>query len=203
MKTRLLLTALVLFSFYSYAQNSDHLFMWGENKMGGYVSTSMKYTTFDKKPAGFLDIKGAVTLNGKWAFGVSASGLYYDKKLTELVDDGTYHIYAGYASVFVERIFSINENFKASVSVTSGQGEIYYQYDHEFREDKVWKDEIIDKTTVYVFEPGIEIQHRIAGNFWIGLSGSYRNTSPVEIIGGPEDMLQKFNGGITFKWGVF
>jgi hypothetical protein len=203
MKTRLLTLALILLSFTSFAQQKDHLYSFGDAKLGAYFSATGKHTSFKSEPAGFLDLKLAVTLNSKWAFGISASGLYYDKQLSDLVSDGTYHAYAGYTSIFVERIFSVNEDFKVSLSIASGAGEAYYQYDKEYRKEKLWTEEIIDKTTFSVLEPGLEIQHRISGNFWIGLSGSYRSTSPVRLLDASENMLRKFSGGLTFKWGVF
>jgi len=203
MKTRLLIIAVLFLTINSFAQNKNYLFSIGDTKLGGYLGTSMKYTNILDKPAGFMDFKAAVTLNGNWAFGVSASGLYYDKKLNTLVSDGTYHLYAGYVSVFVERIFSINEDFKFSLSISSGQGEAYYQYDKEYHQDKIWSEEIIDKTTFYALEPAMEIQHRVSGNFWLGLTGTFRSTSPIKLLGADESMLRKFTGGLTFKWGVF
>jgi hypothetical protein len=203
MKTRITLIALMFLSINLFSQGNNHLLKFGDTELGAYLGTSTKYTNIGTEPAGFLDFKGAVVVNSKWGFGVSVSGLYYDKKLDALVTDGTYHLYVSYASIYIERIFTIIDDFKISLSITSGQGEAFYQYDQDYRKDKIWSEEIIDKTTFYVFEPGFEIQNRVAGNFWIGLTGSFRTTSPVKLIGASENMLEKFTGGLTFKWGVF
>ncbi len=204
MKTKILFIAVLLFatSIYSQSKNNYVVSIDG-TKLGFYLSTSGKYSTINSEAAGYLDYKGAVTINEKWAIGFSGTGLYYDKGLGKLVSDGTYHLYISYGALFVERIFTLSDDLKFSVSIQSGYGEAFYQYDKDYRKDKVWSEEIIDRTKFYIFEPGIELDYRVSGNFWIGVTGSYRNTSPLELIGTSETLLQKFNGGLSFKWGIF
>ncbi|MDZ7764490.1 MAG: hypothetical protein U5K00_08695 [Melioribacteraceae bacterium] len=142
-------------------------------------------------------------INEKWGVGFSFSALHYDRGMNKLVNDGAYHLNAGYAGIYVERIFSLSEDFRFSVSVTSGMGEAYYQYDKDYRKEKVWSEEIIDKTTFAIFEPSIEFNYNFAGNYWIGVMGTFRNTSPLKLIGADEKLFQKFTGGITLKYGLF
>ena len=85
----------------------------------------------------------------------------------------------------------------------SGQGEAFYQYDKEYRDDKTWTEEIIDKTSFGFQEVGMEIQYRVANRMWLGLTGSFRNTSPVKLIDTPEDLFKGLNAGVTFKYGVY
>ncbi len=205
MKTKLFLTAVLLFAVSVFAQErKNYIAALDETNIGLYVGVSGRYSTIlNSDAAGFADFKGAIVFNGKWAVGLTGSGLYYDKNLSQLVNDGTYHLFVSYGALFVERIFSLNEDFKFSLSVATGWGEAYYQYDKDFQKEKVWTEEVIDKTKFAIFEPGIEIQHRIASNWWVGLTGSYRNTSPLNLIGTDESLLRKFSGGITFKWGIF
>lgn len=172
-------------------------------RIGAYAGINTKYSTYDSDPAGYLDLRAAVTLNGKYALGFSASGLYFDKKLRRVVNDGTYHIYAGYAGLFFARMFRVNEDMKLALSIFTGQGEAYYQYDKDYRENRPWYQEVIDRETFHVIEPGIEIEHRLKGNFWIGLTGSYRFTSPVELISTKDDLFQTFSYGISFKYGIY
>lgn len=204
MKTRLFLLAIFLFTALSNAQTEDnYLFSINDTKLGGYVSLGGRYSTLDSEDAGFLDFKAAVVFESGWAVGLAGSGLYYDKSLSRLVSDGTYHLEAAYGGVFVEKMFSFNKDFKFSLYIISGSGTAEYTYDKEYREDKTWTEETIDKTTFFIFEPGIEIQHRVAGNWWIGVNGSYRNTSPLELIDTDENLFRKFSAGITVKYGIF
>lgn len=204
MKTRILLVIAFLTVTATYAQDiQNYLIKIDQTKLGAYLSLSGRFSSVESNLAGFGDFKAAVTFNGNWSIGIMSSGLYYDKSLNHLVNDGTYHLYASYGALFVEKIFSLNNDFKISLSIASGKGEAYYQYDKDYRKEKVWSEETIDRTTFAIFEPGIEIQHRIYGNWWIGVVGSYRNTSPLRLVNTDDSLLQKLSGGISFKWGVF
>jgi hypothetical protein len=204
MKIKAFLLAFFLLSVSAFSQSDkNYIVAFNGTKIGAYIGTSGRYsTTLNSDPAGFLDFRGAVVINN-WAIGLMGSGLYYDKNLSELVNDGTYHLNVSYTGIFVEKIFPLNDNFKFSVSIATGKGEAIYEYDKEFHKEKIWTEETIDKTTFAFFEPSIELQHRISGNWWIGITGSYRNTSPLYLLGTDENLLRKFTGGITFKWGIF
>lgn len=208
MKRLVMLVFALLLSINTFAQTEKDAF-WtirnegNEYRIGGYIGAGARYSGLGVKSAGFLDIKAAVTLNGKYAIGVSASGLYYDKKLNELVSDGTYHLYAGYTGLFFERIISLSDNTKLSLSILSGAGEAYYQYDKDYRENRPWYQEVIDKEIFFVTEPGIELQQRISSHMFIGINGSYRFTSPLNLVNTDSKLLQSFTGGITFKYGIF
>ncbi len=187
----------------AFANGPQHVFTLGDNAVGIYAGGGMRYSTVNGDPAGFLDIKGALVFNGTWAFGVVGSSLYYDKALSALTSDGTYHLNVAYGAVFAERIFDVNNDCTISIALLLGQGEAYYRYDNEYREEKVWTEETIDRTTFAVIEPTVEIQHRIAENLWLGASAGYRSTSPLRLLGASDTMLQRFSGGLTLKWGIF
>ncbi|NLP10963.1 hypothetical protein GX408_11275, partial [bacterium] len=121
-------------------------------KINGYASLAGRASTILNSRAGYGDARAALLFKGNWAVGLSASGLCYDKKLSTLVQDGTYHLNLAYSGVFVEKLFNVNGNFQISVSLMTGVGFAQYQYDKEYRREKVWKEEIIDQTTFGVQE---------------------------------------------------
>lgn len=205
MKTKLLIVFALLLSTAIYAQKeNNYLFKINETKVGGYIGAGARYsTTINSADAGFYDIKAALVFDGIWAIGISGSGYHHEKALNEIVEDGTYRLHVNYGVIFIERIIALNDDFSISLSLSSGVGTAFYQYDKEFRKDKVWSEEIIDQTTVYIFEPGVDFQYRISGNWWIGINAAYRNTSPVELVNTEEDFLRKFSAGVNFKWGIF
>lgn len=202
--SKLLIAILFLLASNLFGQpNKNYLFKINDTQIGGYVGVNGRLSSVYSDAAGFLDGRIVGVINEKWGVGFSFSALHYDKGLTSLVNDGAYHLNAAYAGIYIERIFSLSDDFKFSVSVTSGMGEAQYQYDKDYRKEKVWTEEIIDKTTFAVFEPALEVQYNITGNYWIGIMGSFRNTSPLELIGADEQLLQKFTGGISLKYGLF
>lgn len=199
------LIAFMFISSLSGQANKDYLLSLNEMKIGGYISLGGRYSTIiNSSNAEFLDYKAGLTFNGEWAIGLHLSGLIHnDKELTSVVNDGTYSLYVTYGTIFIEKIYSLNNDFKLSIYLSTGYGEAYYRYDKDYRKNKLWSEETIDRTEFYVLEPGIEIQHRIAGNWWIGLNIAYRNTSPIELVNTDENFLKKLSGGINFKWGIF
>lgn len=178
-------------------------FKIGGVELGGYIGMNTKYTEVCDNSAGMLDFKGAVTFESGWAVGLNFSGLWYDRALDEIVTDGSYHLSSGYGGIFVEKMFNVTDDFKLSLSLLFGQGNIEYIYDKQYRDDKVWYEETIDKTTYHLTEPGIEFSYRIASNWWIGVNGSYRMASPVKMIGTDEDVMRNFSSGITVRYGIF
>lgn len=175
----------------------------GSTTIGGSVSVGARYSTLEKQTIGFLDGKAGITIDGTWGFGLGFAGLYYDKTLSALVTDGTYHLTAGYSGIYVERIFHMTDDLMGSVGILMGQGTICYQYDKAFQKEKRWTDEVIDQTTFAVFEPAVSIQYRLGASFWMGITASYRNTSPIRLLGTSESILRNGTAGLTARWDVF
>lgn len=185
------------------AAPSDEGVKIGNTTIGGVLGVGGRYSTLEKQTVGFLDGRAGITINADWGIGLGFAGLYYDKALSTLVPDGTYHLTAAYSGIYVERIIRMGDDLKASVGILMGQGTIMYQYDNDYRKDKVWTEEVIDQTTYAVFEPSVSIQYRLGASFWLGLTASYRNTSPVRLLGTPESVLRNGTAGITASWDVF
>lgn len=189
-------------------QNSkNYLFtLKGKNKtheIGWYGSLSGMYSNTMSEPSGWLGSKVGVVFNHKWAFGWAGNALYFDRKLDELVTDGTYHLQAGYAGAFAEYMMPIGNRVKLNFSIVSGQGIAFFQYDKDFAENRPWYEEKIDQETFAVFEPGIELMTKIGNRWWFGINGSYRNTSPVKLNGTNDLLFNKFNGGLSVRYGIF
>lgn len=210
MRTIIVSVLFVLVGLLALAQENEsknYLFtLNGKNKtheIGLYGGLSGTYSQTLSEPSGWLGAKVGVVFNHKWAFGWAASGLYFDHGLDALVSDGTYHLEAGYAGMFAEYMLPLGKNVKVSFSILSGAGLAVYRYDKDFAENRPWYQEIIDQETFAVFEPGIDLMGRVSKRWWLGLNGSYRNTSPVKLTGTNELFLNKFNGGISLRYGIF
>lgn len=169
---------------------------------GAYISLSGQYTRVDKDDAGMTGIRAGLVLENGWAIGVSANGLLYDKGLTKLVQNGSYHLNAGYGTLFIEKTFHLSAIQKLSVSVASGMGRADYRYDKDYRDNLEWYQEYIDVETFAVFEPAIEYSFNIGKNFWIGATASYRFTSPLKLKGSDEFIFREGNYGITIRYGI-
>ncbi|MBE0646022.1 MAG: hypothetical protein IH600_18210 [Bacteroidetes bacterium] len=204
MKRTLLLASFLLLTMSAAAQpNGDPLFTIGDHEVGVYLGLGGRLTSLFGEPAGTLDARGAFTIDRRWSIGLMGAAFEYDKSLHALVDDGSYRINAAYGGFFVERMFFLGEHVLLSISIATGYGEVSYRYDKEYRKDKIWTEETIDRTEFAFFEPSVGLQFNVGGGFWIGMTGSYRNTSPVELLGTSEHVFQKFSGGLTITYALF
>ena len=196
------LTALLAGSLYaqepSNSKNVDDL-----NDMGLYIGLDVNYAGIDSEPAGDLGLKAVLALNSKWGIGLAGTGIWYDYRLDELSEVGTYHLEAAYSGLIVEYNLALSPKSKVSFTLLSGMGVAQYRYDHEYQKDLVWTEEIIDRTSFAVFEPGFELMTRLSNKWWLGAGLAYRTTSPLRLIDTPEDMLQNFKGGIRVRYTLF
>lgn len=212
MKTKVFITTavLVLGSLFAKAQNNDHKnYIWSyegkkkTNTIGSYVGLSGTYSPLKGKNSYWLGGRIGVVFNNKWTIGIGGNLLDYDKQLDELVNDGTYRLQAGYGGLFVERLFSLQNWGKISMSWLSGSGITFFEYDKEYAESREWYQEIIDMEDFAINELGVEFQIRVYKNWWLGAQASYRLTSPIEMKGEDEFFLRDYSAGISVKWGIF
>ncbi len=201
-KTAILLAMLMTASVFSQTENKA-IATLGKHRIGGYLGLGAKSASVFDETTSMGDFRVGVTLDARWTLGLSASGLYYDKKLSALVSDGTYHFYAGYTGLFIERTFSIAKNTKINLSWLMAQGLAYYQYDKDYRRSKVWSEEIIDAADFYMNEPAVELQQRVAGRIWLGVTASYRWSSPVWLVETSEDVMRGLSAGMSVKYAIY
>ena len=168
----------------------------------GYVGISGRASSVFSENAGYLDVSAGISLNENWVLGLTASGLIYDHQMNKLVDDGTYHIGLVYGGLFLERLIPLTRNLQASLSLMTGQGLVNYRYDNEYRDDKVWHEEIIDQTTFGVQELCMGIRYQLSGRFQVGLTTGYRNSSPIELIGTPANLIKNASAGLDLRYSL-
>lgn len=189
------------------SQEQTSLFNYeGKNKthhVGFYADLGVSFGDNLQKSSFWLDGKAGLVWNQHWAFGFAGSALNYDHKLSKLVNDGTYRMEAGYSGIFVEYIAHLSDWARVSGSLITGQGVAQYRYDKEFAEARQWYEELIDRETFAVFQPGLECQVKVYNNWWLAASVSYRNTSPVKLLGQKDCFLQGLNYGLSVKYNLY
>jgi len=211
MKTKILIAAAATLLFtlpassqlnkYSSMKNESKTEFTGKTRI--YAGMSVSYTSVDKQPAGYLGAKAGLVLNDNFSIGIAGSALWYDYRLTGLVDEGTYHLESGYTGLFVEFTQNLGERVSINLSLLTGQGIAIYRMDRAYTESLSWYNEKIDEDTFGVMEPGIELLFRTNDKFSIGLSASYCSTSPLQLTGSSHGMLDGFRTGISFRYSIF
>ncbi len=174
-----------------------------EHTIGMYGGVSGSYSEVMNNPTTWLGAKVGVVIDKRWGIGLATNVLDYDRRLDALVSDGTYHLESAYTAMFVEHIIPIEKWGKIHLSWLSGRGNALYRYDKEYREDRPWYQEVIDKECFTVDELGAEFQVRIHNNWWLGSQVNYRFTSPIKLQGTDEDLLKNASYGLTVKYGIY
>lgn len=205
MKKVLLLWLFVILGLNISAQDKTErkLFTLDGNNIGGYIGVNPKFTTINSLGAGLIDIRAAIVVNKNWAVGFNTTGLLNDRHYSKIVKDGLYHLMASYQGLYLERIFEINNDAKYSFSFLIGQGTIKYNYCRSVIADKKWYEEIIDQTDFYIIEPSFDIYYNVYGNLWLGLNAGYNLTTSIRMMDTDEGILNKANGGLSIKYGLF
>ena len=180
----------------------EALFHLGGTAVTGYVGADVSYTRIFHDDAALMSVRVAAILNGRWAVGLRGSAMLYDKKLYDLGNGEPYHFNLSYGGLYVEHIVPIGNDVRLSLSILTGAGTAEYLYDRVYRSDKVWTEEVIDRTNFAVFEPGIALDIRLGAHWWIGAHASVRNTSPIDLKGTSENVFRTSSTGITFKYGL-
>ena len=208
-KTIFFITILMTARIFAMAQDKNHnnhlLEIDGKNKtpkIGFFGGLSVNYTEIFDDPAGSLGAKAGIIFNHKFSIGLAGYGLWYDYRLNDLVQDGTYHMEAGYSGLYLEYLHPLSEKIKLGFSVITGHGIAQYKYDKQYLEGRPWYKEIIDRETFAVFEPGFEIMTQVGSKWWIGANISYRSTSPIKLQGTNEDFLNNYHTGISIRYGI-
>ncbi|NJN26952.1 MAG: hypothetical protein HC819_13715 [Cyclobacteriaceae bacterium] len=193
-----------------YAQDSEmknHIWMYegkkSQQRLGAYLAMDGVYHALDGQSTGLLGIRGALVWNSRWGVGLMGQALWYDEPLDEVVSEGTYHLQAGLAGLYIEYQIPLNENWRTSIMLASGSGLTLYQYDKDDREGKNWYEEIIDRDTFGFVQPTIEIRRKIGGLWWIGAEVGFMGTSELHMQGLPSDFLNGIKPGFSITYGLF
>ncbi|MCF8222322.1 MAG: hypothetical protein K9J25_04185 [Bacteroidales bacterium] len=211
MKTKILIAATAAFLMtlpvssqinkYSSMKNETKTEFSGDTRI--FAGMSVSYTSVDQQPAAYLGARAGLKLSNNFSIGIAGSALWYDYRLTGLVDEGTYHLESGYTGLFVEFTQHMGEHVSINLSLLTGQGIAIYRMDRAYTESLSWYNEKIDEDTFGVMEPGIELLFRTGDKFSIGLSASYCSTSPLQLAGSSHGMLDGFRTGISFRYSIF
>ena len=212
MKTRITLTlaALLLMGSTASSQLNQYAKLTScseENKTTEttfFAGMSASYSQVMSRPAGYLGARGGIVFNDKFSIGLAGYGLWYDYRLTELAGTtGTYHLEAGYTGLVLEFVQVLNENTRLNFSLLTGQGIAIYRYDRAYTSSLDWHEEIIDEDTFSVMEPGIELMINAGDRWWIGTTLSYCSTSPIQMEGTAQGMIEGLKAGISFTYLLF
>lgn len=182
-----------------------------DNKIshGGYAGLSVGYTQ--------IDGEDVMTLGGRagWVIDHHVTiGLAGNAFMNSILIDGYwpadqgyndgYYLVGGYGGFFVEPIVFPNFPVHVSFPILIGAGGVALNDDtwHDYKYEDDYYDPY-DWDSYFVVEPGVEIELNLVKYFRIAFGASYRYTSNTHMAYVPKDLMNGFNGNVTFKFGKF
>ena len=168
-----------------------------------YLQFDNDYTEINGKISSTIGFSGAYELNENFSIGLTANGIWYDYRLKELDPDMTYHVESGYTGIYLQGNMALTERLGMNLSLMSGSGIVQLKYDHKYRKELKWDEEIIDRETFSVAELKLGANYRIS-DFWkLGLSASYRSTSEIWIESLERDIFNNLKFGVAIQYSIF
>jgi hypothetical protein len=215
MKARILFIAIMTigimgFSFGQDKKNEEMKSIFGNTdhkiQHGGYGAISIGYTQIDGEDVMTLGGRAAWVIDHHVAMGFAGkafmNSVYIDKYFPDA--DG-YYLVGGYGGFFVEPIIAPNFPVHVSLPVLIGGGGLalnnYTWMDYNWDDNTEY--DPYDYDAFFVVEPGVEIELNVVKFFRVAFGASYRFTSDLHMAYVPKDMMNGFNGTVTFKFGLF
>jgi hypothetical protein len=215
MKTRLLSVGLMILGIiaisYGQEEKSDELqtiFGNEDNKIshGGYGSISVGYTQIDDEDVMTLGGRAAWVIDHHVAIGLAGKAFINSIYIDEYwQDDAGYYLVGGYGGFFIEPIIAPNFPIHVSLPILIGGGGLalneHTWHDYDWDDDGDY--EPYDWDSYFVFEPGVDIELNVVKFVRVAFGASYRLTTDMHMDYVPKDMMNGFNGSVTFKFGWF
>lgn len=171
---------------------------------GGYGALSIGYTQINNRDAILMGGRGEWVIGHGFGLGLAGYGFVNDP-IYDPIDDLNYSLAGGYGGLIMEPIimgwFPVHVTFPimigaGGVANTSYSSNVYDPYEY-------WDGYVEDATAFFVAEGGMELEFNLVQFFRIALFGTYRYTSDIIMENVPKDALRGWNGGVTFKFGIF
>jgi hypothetical protein len=214
MKTRILLVGLMTLGImaisYGQEEKSDEMqtiFGNSDHKIshGGYAAISVGYTQIDGEDVMTLGAHAGWLIDHHVTIGLAGNALMNSVYLDGYwPDKGGYYLVGGYGGFFVEPVIAPNFPVHISLPILIGGGgltlndQTWHDYQWENNEFTPY-----DYDAFFVIEPEVEIELNVVKFFRVAFGASYRYTSDIHMAKVPKDLMNGFNGSVTFKFGKF
>jgi len=164
------------------------------------IGFDMNFGEMKAKPSANLSLSGSMAITETVLIGLKGTAVWYDHRLNELDAERTYHVESGYAGVTLEKFWAFFDNFRIGISAYVASGFLQYKYDSKYNAELTWTEEIIDKETFQVFEPGLSFTYMLSKNVGMSANVNYRMTSEIKLIETDDTFMNQANFGLGIKY---
>lgn len=183
----------------------------GKISNGGWGGLTFGYTKINGLDTYLMGARGGWLINHRLTIGLAGNGFISDKQYDipiyeygELVYEGV-NLAGGYGGLFLEAVILPFSPVHITIPIIIGAGGVAYTrswMDSDYY-NNYYDDYTIDSDAFFVFEPGLEIELNLIKFMRLGIGGSYRYTSQINLIESSSTMLRGFNGHFSLKFGKF
>ena len=189
----LLTIALMMFLVAGQALAGDEVLVGGNIDSGGYGGPVIKISQINGETAVLMGGYGGWLINHTFLVGGGFFGL--TNEIEAPITGEKYYFDLGYSGLVLEYINNSHKLVHYSVGTLIGAGEVEY--------DSKTSKEDYDSDTIFVVEPGINLELNVTSSFRLGFGVSYRYVSGVRLEGINDEDLSGATANLTLKFGSF
>ncbi len=168
----------------------DETLVHGKTRVGGFLGPVVKFSEINDQFAVLMGGRAGFIINRALLVGIEGYGLVneieVDTPRDRLLD-------CGYGGLFLGYVNRSRKLVHLSIHALIGGGGLHYR--------PGYYDDWVD--AIFVFEPGADLMLNVTKRFRIGLGGSYRFVSDVELYGLSNDDMSGPSASLVFKFGRF
>ena len=168
----------------------DETLFRGRTRIGGFLGPVIKFSEINDQFAALVGGRAGFIINRALLIGIEGYGLVNEIEVStprnRLLD-------FGYGGLFLGYVNRSQKLVHLSIHSLIGGGGLHYRPDYY--------DDWVD--AIFIVEPGADLILNVTRRFRIGLGGSYRFVSGVDLDGLSNDEIGGLSASLVFKFGRF
>ena len=167
---------------------------------GLFLSATVGAGQLDSRPVGELGLTLGTRLT-PWLDGGASAGAFHTLEREYEDEQGrAYQAESGFTALYLRPHVDIGERLELGITLRSGTGILQYRYSHEYREELVWTEEILDSVTFGMYAAGLDVALRLCPFHEITLDGGYRGASPLRTPYADNGDWNSPYVGLSYTW---
>jgi hypothetical protein len=168
---------------------------WAEDAPGGRFPETLRLgggaggSTLDGEPVATIDLEVMLEAVSWIDVGLRLGAVHTLERSYEDEGGMSYQAENAYASTVVRPKLVLGPRVELGLPLTVGRALLQFRYEHEYRDELTWDEELLDRVTVAMYTAGADMRVGLGRRVELQAEGGYRVTSPVESSLADSDVL--------------
>ena len=136
--------------------------------------------TLDAEPVATMDIDVMLEAVSWIDVGARLGAVHTLERSYEDDDGMRYQAEHGYGSTVVRPKLALGKRAEIGFPLSVGRGLLQFRYEHEYRDELTWDEEILDRVTFAMYTAGIDLTVALGERVNVLAEGGYRVTSNLD-----------------------